>query len=126
AHNPILDQRFGFFLADTLRAEPHTLGTEAERLIAASRTVLSQPLTAYGLLADAEFPAPTVSLADGTHVRLDDQAYEKYREVSNRADRKTVFDAYWGAWKSLEGTVGALLATSLMGDHFVTHARKFS
>jgi oligoendopeptidase F len=124
--NRALDQRFGFFLADTLRAAPHTLGAEAEKLIASARPVLTHPATAYGLLADAEFPAPTVSLSDGTRVRLDGAAYEKYRAVPNRTDRKLVFDAYWGAWQSVEATTGALLETSLLGDQLLTRSRKFS
>jgi oligoendopeptidase F len=125
ARNRILDQRFGFFLSDTLRAAPHTLGTEAEKLVAATHTVLTQPLNTYGVLADAEFPVPTIVLADGTRARLDGSGYEKYRAVSDRRDRKAVFDAYWGAWKTLEGTAGTLLVTSIMGDRFLSHSRKF-
>jgi len=95
--NSTLDQRFGFRLANTLRAAPHTLGTEAEDVIAAAGMVLAQPSNLHGLLSDAEFPAPAVVLADGTSVRLDQPAYEKYRQTPNRSDRKKVFDAYWGA-----------------------------
>jgi oligoendopeptidase F len=126
AQNRTLDQRFGFFLDNTLRAAPYTLGPEAEGVLAAAGTVLRQPSNLHRVLADSEYPSPTVLLADGTSVRLDEPAYEKYRQVANRADRKTVFDAYWGAWKKLEGTAGGMLATNIMGDHFIDHSRKFS
>ncbi len=43
-----------------------------------------------------------------------------------RADRKLVFDGYWGAWKKFEGTAGSLLATQVMGDHFTAQSRKFA
>jgi oligoendopeptidase F len=126
AQNRTLDQRFGFFLDNKLRAAPHTLGPEAEGVLAAAGTVLRQPSNLHRVLADAEYPSPTVVLADGTSVRLDEPGYEKYRQVANRADRKKVFDAYWGAWKKLEGTAGGMLATDIMGDHFIDQSRKFS
>lgn len=126
AENSTLDQRFGFFLADTLRAAPHTLTPEVEDVIAATDTIRSRPGSTREVLADAEFPAPTIRLADGSSARLDASAYEKYRASSDRADRKKVFDAYWGAWKTLEGTAGSLLTTSILGDHFVAQEHKFS
>jgi oligoendopeptidase F len=126
AENRTLDQRFGFYLADTLRSEAHTLGAEAEGVLAAAGSVLAQPSNIHGVLSDAEFPAPTVKLADGTSVRLDEPAYEKYRQSPNRADRKTVFDAYWSRWKTLEGTTGSLLATQVMGNRFSAQSHKFS
>jgi oligoendopeptidase F len=126
SHNQTLDQRFGFLLADTLRAGPHTLGTEAEDVLAAAGTTLAQPSNLHAMLSDAEFPAPTISLSDGTSVRLDEPGYEKYRQSLNRADRKAVFDAYWGAWNKLEGLSGSLLAAAVIGDHFTAQSRKFS
>jgi oligoendopeptidase F len=125
ARNHTLDQRFGFLLADTLRAGPHTLGTEAEDVLAAAGTTLAQPSNLHGVLADAEFPAPTIALSDGTSVRLDEPGYEKYRQSPNRADRKAVFDAYWGAWKKFEGLSGSLLAAAVIGDRFTAQSRKF-
>jgi oligoendopeptidase F len=124
--NPELERRFGFFLEDTLRAAPHTLSPEIEEVIAATATLRAQPGNTHEVLADAEYPAPTITLEDGTSARLDQPGYEKYRTAANRADRKKVFDAFWGGWKKLEGTAGSILATSLIGDHFVARERKFS
>jgi oligoendopeptidase F len=123
--NRELARRFGFFLDDTLRAAPHTLGAEAEDVLAAAGNVLQQPAILHRQLADAELPFPTVTLADGTQARLDTAAYEKYRQSPNRADRKLVFDAFWGAWKNFEATAGSLLATEVMGDEFIAKTRKY-
>jgi oligoendopeptidase F len=125
SQNPTLDQRFGFYLDDKLRAAPHTLGAEAEGVLAAAGTLLAQPSSVHATIADAEFPAPTITLADGSSARLDEPGYEKYRQASDRTDRRIVFDAYWGAWKKQESTAGLLLATYLMGDHFVANSRHF-
>jgi oligoendopeptidase F len=126
AESAPLAQRFDFLLNDTLRAAPHTLGDQAEAVLAGAGTVLEQPQTVYGLLAYGEMPLPTVTLSSGIKVRLDEAAYEKYRQSSNRADRKLVFDAFWGAWNRYQGTVGAVLTAQVMGDVFSARARNFT
>ena len=125
AQNATLKKRFGHFLDNTLRAAPHTLGIEAEHVLAATGDVLAQPDNVHSQLADSELPVPTVTLSDGTQVRLTLAAYSKYRQSPVRADRKLVFDGYWGAWKKFEGTSGSLLTTKVMGDHFTAQARNF-
>jgi oligoendopeptidase F len=126
AANRTLDQRFGFFLDNTLRAAPHTLGPEAENVLAATGSLLSQPDTLHSQLANAELPVPTVTFSDGKSVRLSQSNYEKYRQSEARADRKLAFDAYWGAWQKFQGTAGSMLTTQIMGDHFTAQARKFA
>lgn len=123
--SPALARRFDFFLNDTLRAAPHTLGDEAESVLADAGTFLQQPDTVRELLANGELPLPTVTLSGGIKVRLDPSAYQKYRQSPNRADRKLVFDAFWGAWSRFQGTLGALLTAQVMGDAFSAKARHF-
>jgi len=123
--NKALDSRFNYFLDNTLRAAPHTLGLEGEQILAAAGNFLAQPDALHSQLADAELPVPTVKLSDGSSVRLDDAAYEKYRQSDNRADRKLVFDEFWGTWKKFEGTAGQMLATQVMGDQFTAQSRHY-
>jgi oligoendopeptidase F len=125
ADNKELAARFDFYLADTLRAAPHTLGVEAEGVLAAAGTVLAQPAEVYGQLANAELPYPELTLPGGEKVRLDEPAYEKYRQVADRGERKAVFDAFWGAWKKFEGTAGATLTTQVMADVLTARTRKY-
>ncbi len=120
-----LRKHFDFFLKNTLRSAPHTLGSEAEGVLAGSGNVLSQPNSLYQQLADAELPFPTIELSGGQKVRLDQAAYTKHRTAASRTDRKAVFDAFWGAWKGYEGTMGANLATQNMGDVFTAKSRRF-
>lgn len=122
--NANLAERHGFFLDNTLRAAPHTLGLEAESVLAAAGDVLQQPDSVYGQLANSELPFPTVILSNGTSVRLDQSGYVQHRQSENRADRKLVFNTFWGAWKSYEGTAGAVLTAQIMGDIFRAKARK--
>jgi oligoendopeptidase F len=123
AEEPELVSRFSMFLDNTLRAAPHTLSLEGEGVLASAGDVLRQPNSVYDQLADSELPYPTVTLSDGSEVRLDQTGYTRTRQSPVRADRKLVFDSFWGAWKNYEGTMGAILTTSTMGHVFNAKAR---
>jgi oligoendopeptidase F len=122
--SPALARRFGFFLENALRYAPHTLRSEAESVMAAAGNVLNQPDVIYSQLSNGELPFPTVTLSDGA-VRLDGAAYIKYRQATNRADRKKVFDAFWGVHGAFQGTFGATLTTQVMGEEFDARMRHF-
>jgi oligoendopeptidase F len=126
AKTPELAERHGYFLDNILRGAPHTLGLEAEAVLAAAGDVLHQPDYIHGQLANSELPFPDVTLSDGKTVRLDQSGYEQYRQAPNRADRKKVFDSFWGAWKAYEGTAGAVLTAQIMGDVFQAKTRHFA
>ena len=120
-----LKGRFGFFLRDTLRSAPHTLGPEAEQVLAAAGTLLAQPTAIHDQLAHTDMQYPLLTLPDGKRLRLDQPAYEKYRQADSRAERKQVFDAFWDTWRKYEGTAVAALTTQVMGDVFTAKARHF-
>lgn len=122
---PELEKRFGFYLDNTLRAAPHTLGVEAEGVMAEAGNVLAQPNAIYSQLANGELPFPTVTLSDGTKVVLDQAAYTKYRQSLNRADRKMVFDDFWHTFKGFQGTMGASLTAQVLGEVFEAKVRHF-
>lgn len=124
AQSPALAQRFDVYLLDTLRRAPHTLDVEAEGVLAASGEVLRQPAGIYQQLAEGELPYPTIELR-GQSVQLTQPAYEKHRSSADRAERKAVFDAFWGVFASYEGSFGAMLTAQVIGDVFTARARRF-
>jgi len=117
-------QRHSYFLANTLRGAPHILGLEAESVLAAAGDVLQQPDSIYGQLSNSDLPYPKVTLSTGETVELNQSAYDKYRQSDIRADRKLVFDEFWGAWRKYENTDGAILTTQIMIDVFNAKVRK--
>jgi oligoendopeptidase F len=125
SRNSGLREAFDFFLRNTLRSAPHTLGAEGEALLASSGDLLSQPNNVFQQLTQAELPFPTIVLSDGQKVRLDEASYERLRSGPSRADRKAVFDAFWGTWRDYKGTLGANVTTQVMGDVFTARARRF-
>ena len=125
AQSPELKKRFAFQLDNALRYAPHTLGLEAEGVIAAAGDVLAQPNAIYSQLANGELPRPEVTLSNGKKVKLDQAAYTEYRTASNRADRKKVFDTFWPSFKAFEGTFGATLTTQVLAEVLDAKVRHF-
>lgn len=123
--SPELTKRFGFFLDNTLRAAPHTLGVEAEGVLAEAGNVLNQPNAIYSQLANGELPFPEITLSNGEKVRLDQAAYNKYRQSLDRNDRKHVFDAYWKTFHDFQGTMGSMLTAQVLGEVFDAKVRHF-
>lgn len=125
AQNAELRQRFDFMLEDTLRGAPHTLGPEAEAVLAAGGNVLAQPEAIYEQISDADLPYPTIEFSSGEKARVDKSAFTKWRAAASRADRKKLFDTYWAAWQGFQGTIGATMATQVLGDVYAARARRF-
>lgn len=120
-----LKARFDYYLNNILRGAPHTLSAEAEGVMASTGDLTQQPTNIYQMVASSDLPYPTVKLSDGTSVRIDQSTYVRLRRSTNRADRKIVFDALFGALKQYENTFGATLTTQVMVNEFNAKTRHF-
>jgi oligoendopeptidase F len=112
-------------LDDILRLAPHTLDKEGESLVAQFGLMSSAGGSAYSILINADIPWPTIKLSTGEEVRLDPSGYTKYREAQNRDDRKRVMDAFFGAFKTYERTIGVTLYSQLKEDAVLAKVRKY-
>ncbi len=112
-------------LDDILRRAPHTLDEKGEKLLATADLMADAPSTLYSILTNAELPWPTITLSDGTEVRLDQAAYTKHRAAPSRDDRRAVFTAFWGKWAEYQQTMGVALFANLKRDLFYMQARGY-
>jgi oligoendopeptidase F len=112
-------------LDEILRMAPHTLDGEGESLIAQFGLMTSAGRDAYSILTNADIPWPTIKLSTGEDARLDASGYAKYRAVANREDRKRVMDAFFGAFKTYERTVGVTLYAQLKQSTVYAKVRKY-
>ncbi len=116
---------YDYFLRSTVQDAPHTLDSATEGLLASAGTVLGEPDHIHGILVDAELPWPDVTLKDGTKAHLDPSGWTLYRQAADPADRKTVFDAFYGAMKAYQGTLGATLGAAVEGHWFNARAHHY-
>ena len=118
-------KQYRYPLDEILRLASHTLNSEGESLIAQFGLMSGAGRSAYSILSNADIPWPTIKLSTGEEVRLDASAYTKYREVPNRDDRKRVMDAFFGAFKTYERTLGVTLYSQLKEGSVYARVRKY-
>jgi len=112
-------------LDEILRAAPHTLDQAGESIVAKFGLLSHGSGTIYSTLTNADIPWPKVKLSTGEEVVLDASAYTKYREAPNRADRKLVMDAFFGAHKTYERSMGLMLYSQLKEDMVYSKVRSY-
>ena len=118
-------EAYRFNIENALRFEPHTLGTEAEGVIAAAGLMQGAPFNIYGILANSEIPWETVTLSTGEEALINSQGYSRHRSSRVPEDRKLVFDTFWNTWGAYKGTAGQTLSAHLTSQLFTTNVRKY-
>ena len=117
--------KFEFQLRDALRLAPHTLSEEGEAIMAKASLFSGSPGQIYNMYANASIDWPTITLADGSEVELTQAAYTEHRSAPDRADRKKVFDAFFGKWTDYGNGMGATLNAEIQANVFQATARNF-
>jgi len=117
---------YKFYLDDILRRRAHTLTDDEERLLASASVMAGAPSDVYGILSNADFPFPSVTLSDGKSVKLDSSAFGLYRAVLNRADREKVMSTFFGSLGAFRGTFGSTLNGQVQSDVFYAKSRKYN
>lgn len=115
---------FDYYLRATIQDAAHTLDPGREQLLAATGTVRDAPERVHSVLVNAELPWPEITL-DGNTVKLTPAAYTLHRADADRADRKAVFDEFFGALRGFEGVLGTSLDTMVQGHWLVAETRKY-
>jgi oligoendopeptidase F len=116
---------YGFFLEDLLRWRKHTLSPKEERIVARAGELTGAGRSVQGVLSNADVPWPTVKLSTGESVRLDPAGFARARVARGAADRKKVFDAFFGTVKQYERTLGAALDAHVKTHLFEKDVRGF-
>jgi len=117
---------YNFYLHDILRRRAHTLSDAEEKILASSSIVSSSSSDTFGILSDADFAYPTVTLSDGKSAKLDSAGFSLYRAVPNRADREKVMSAFFGALGAFRATFGSTLNGEVQSDVFYARARNYN
>ena len=113
------------YLKDLMRRAPHTLSSPEEKILAKAGALTDAGGSIRDVFANAEMPFPDITLADGTHVRLDAAAYTQYRQATLRSDRDSVFRAFFRTHRTYRGTLGATLNAQVKAHVFNRDVRKF-
>jgi len=116
---------YRFYLEDIARRSAHTLSAAEERLLADMGPLAGASSSTYGILSNADFPFPSVTLSDGKVVKLDQAAFADLRALPNRFDREKVMSAFFTALGHFSGTFGTTMNGEVQKVLFQSKARKY-
>ena len=116
---------YRFLLEDVARRAPHTLTENEERILADAGPLAGGPSESYNILANADFPYPSVTLSDGRSVKLDQAAYSDLRMLPDRADREKVMSAFFGALGNFSRTFGTTMNGAVQRTEFFRKTRRY-
>jgi oligoendopeptidase F len=125
ANEPRL-KKYEFYLADIERRAAHTLSDKEEALLAMAGPVGGVPASVYGILTNADFPYPTVTLSDGKQVTVGQANFGAYRGSPNRKDRETVMSAFFTSLGKFSRTFGTTIDGEVQKVAFYAKARKYN
>lgn len=117
-------EAYSFYLENILRRAPHTLGAEAESVIAASALMQAAPNDLYSTLTTADFEWPEIEI-EGNKQRIDRAGYARFREDPDREVRRRTFEAFFGKLKSHESSLGKILGSEVDANLFQTRVRNY-
>ena len=116
---------YRFYLEDIARRSAHTLSAAEEKLLADMGPLAGASSSTYGILSNADFPFPSVTLSDGKVVKLDQAAFADLRALPNRFDREKVMSAFFAALGHFSGTFGTTMNGEVQKVLFQSKARKY-
>ncbi len=116
---------YRFYLQDIVRRAPHTLSPAEEKILADVAPLAGSPSATFTILSNADFPYPTVALADGREVRINQANYSIYRASRNRDERERVMRAFLGALGGFSRTFGTTMNASVQRALFVARSRRY-
>ncbi len=116
---------YAFYLRDIVRRAPHTLTDTEEKILADAAPLAGSASNIYTILANADFPYPTVTLGDGRTVKVDQAGYGELRTSPNRDDRKAAMSAFFGALGAFGRTFGTTMNSSVQKALFYSKTRKY-
>src|SRR4030095_4791036 len=101
------------------------LSDREEKILAGAGPLAGTPSNAYGILSNADFPYPTVTLSDGKFVIVNQANFTAYRGVPNRADREKVMSAFFSGLGKFSRTYGTILNGEAEKLQFFLKARNY-
>jgi len=119
-------KEYRYPLSETLRKQKHILPPEQEAILAAAGDTHGTPYNAYTLFTNADLPFETITLADGSLVKVDYANFDKIRRGLVESDRRAVFASYMGLHDQFKRTIGEMLYGQMKIHAFYAKQRGYA
>jgi oligoendopeptidase F len=118
-------KNYTFYLRDIARRAAHTLSDAEEKILADAAPLAGSASNIYNILANADFPYPTIKTSDGRMVKVDQAGYSELRTSPNRDDRRNAMSSFFGSLGGFSRTFGTTMNSSVQKALFYARARKY-
>jgi oligoendopeptidase F len=116
---------YAFYLHDIARRARHTLSDSEEKILADAMPLAASGHNIYNILANADFPYPTLTLSDGRSARVDPSGYAELRTLPNRDDREKAMSTFFTALGGFSRTFGTMMNANVQRVAFYAKTRKY-
>jgi oligoendopeptidase F len=117
---------YAFYLRDVVRRAPHTLSDAEEKILADAGPLAGSASNIFGILSNADFPYPTITVSGGRTVKVNQAGYAELRALPNRDDRKLAMSAFFASLGSFGRTFGTTMNSSVQKSIFYARSRKYA
>ena len=118
-------RNYAFYLRDVVRRSPHTLTDLEEKILADAGPLAGSASNIYGILSNADFPYPTITISGGRSVKVDQAGYAELRTSPNRDDRRAAMQAFFTSLGGFSRTFGTTMNANVQKASFYARARKY-
>ncbi|MCP4901758.1 MAG: oligoendopeptidase F, partial [bacterium] len=108
------------------KQRPHMLDAKSEELLSMTGFLTGDGTTIGSILRDAEIPWQTITLSDGTEIKVDSIGYSRGRAKANREDRIKTYDAFYGTLTGFQQSLATTLSATVKSHVFTTRVRSYS
>jgi oligoendopeptidase F len=118
-------QIYSFYLHDLARRATHTLSDNEEKILADAMPLAASGHNVYNILANADFPYPTITLSDGRTARVDPSGYAELRTLPDRDDRENTMSTFFRALGTFSRTFGTMMNANVQRAAFYAKTRRY-
>ena len=111
---------------EVIRRSAHILTSVEENLLAGSQDMAGTAYTAYNIFTNADMPRQTITLADGTELKMTYPNFDKVRRSLVEADRVKGFQTFFGQYDQFKRTLAQTLYGQLKAHRYYANSRKYS
>lgn len=116
---------YDFPIREIMRMKAHIRNEAEEEILAAAYDLYYTNETVYSIFTNADMPKKTITLADGTEIKMTYPNFDKVRRSLVEQDRKAAFEAFTSQYKEYVRTMAQTLFGQLKVHKFYTNMRHY-
>lgn len=117
---------YDFPIRETLRRAKHILSPKEEAILAAAGDLYWSNESTYGIFTDADMPRVTITLKDGSEVKMTYPNFDKVRRSLVDEDRKAAFEAFFpGQYARFQRLLASTLYNQMKVHKFFSQSRGY-